>query len=112
MIMRTCLTCGTAPAPNEKTCPEGGGMNTTDDVGEAAELLRALKFEEEGVPVARALPDEDAVHVDVRVRPEFASAPRTMDPMMSLLVDLTPSGPPIVRAGGGPVAHVILLLDV
>jgi uncharacterized protein YegL len=43
---------------------------------------------------------------------EYASIPRSSDPIVNVLADITPVGPPVVRPGAGPVAHVILLLDL
>jgi hypothetical protein len=53
-----------------------------------------------------------ALRVDLSPRLEYPSAPRESDPMVHVLVDVTASGPPLLEAGSGPVAHVILALDL
>jgi uncharacterized protein YegL len=50
--------------------------------------------------------------MDLRPRLEYGAVPRAADPLVHLLVDVTPDGPPLMDAKTGPVAHVILALDL
>lgn len=61
-------------------------------------------------PGAFRHPDDLAVRIEPRY--EWGSAPAAADPVMSVLLTLTPDGPPLVADGTGPVAHVILAIDV
>lgn len=50
--------------------------------------------------------------VALRPQLEYATVPAEDDPIVHLLVDITPEGPSFLDPAKGPVAHVILLLDV
>ncbi len=70
-------------------------------------------------PTAEAAP-ASAGELDVRLaaRYEWGSAPAGTDPVMSVLLTLTPSGRPLALRGGSPAAsrgalvHVVLALDI
>jgi uncharacterized protein YegL len=70
------------------------------------ELLETLDSDETQ-PVRRR-----DVAVEIRMRAEYASVPRKADPIVHVLADITPTGPPLFGVHTGPVAHVILLLDL
>jgi uncharacterized protein YegL len=53
-----------------------------------------------------------ALDVTLDARFDVTSAPADNDPAVDLLVTLTPMGPPVLDAKAGPVAHVVLALDV
>ncbi len=50
--------------------------------------------------------------VEMEPRFEWGSAPGDSDPVMSVLLTLTPRGASLIDRGDGPVAHLILALDV
>ncbi len=53
-----------------------------------------------------------AVGVDISTELEFHTAPQDAGTVMHALVDLQPSGPSLVAPEEGPVAHVVLALDL
>ena len=86
---------------------------------EPAPTLPPLELEGDSEPVGPDVtapepafrhPDDLAVHIEPRY--EWGSAPASADPVMSVLLTLTPDGPPLVADGTGPVAHVILAIDL
>jgi uncharacterized protein YegL len=56
--------------------------------------------------------DDGELRVEIEPRFEWGSAPADSDPIMSVLLTLTPRGAPLVDRVDGPVAHLILALDV
>jgi uncharacterized protein YegL len=52
------------------------------------------------------------VRVSILPRLEYRSVPRTAEPLLHMLVDVTADGSSFLDAASGPVAHVILLLDL
>jgi uncharacterized protein YegL len=83
-------------------------------------MLEAEERAEDDVPTAQpisALPVEGPAaagptRLEIRCRLEHPSVPAASDPITHLLVDVTPGGAPFIDPKAGPVAHVILLLDV
>ncbi len=57
------------------------------------------------------LTDDGELRVRMEPRYEWGSAPADSDPVMSVLLTMTPEGAPLV-AGDGPAAHVILCVDL
>ncbi len=55
-----------------------------------------------------------ATRLDVRIAADFEiySAPREESPTVHALIDLEPAGPSLVDPADGPVAHVVLALDL
>ncbi len=53
-----------------------------------------------------------ALDVAIDARFDVVSAPADSDPAVDLLVTMTPLGPPILDRAAGPVAHLVLALDV
>ena len=98
--MPSCPLCGSARDSAESPCPRCDGPAPAKR-RDAPALMAA---EDSTAPAA--------LKVDVAPRLEYASVPRESDPMVHVLVDVTPSGPPLLEAGSGPVAHVILALDL
>src|SRR5262245_3131802 len=99
--MPSCPRCGTARASAEAPCsrcdggaparrPDAPGLMAADDTRHAA----------------------SALHIEVAPRLEYEYAPCESDPMVHVLVDVTASGPPLLDVAAGPVAHVILALDL
>ena len=78
-----CPTCGCDIAPPLTTCAACAG--STRKFGASVKLRHALEYE---------------------------SVPAGEDPVLHVLVDVTPEGPSFLDPADGPVAHVILLLDV
>ena len=88
------------------------------------EALRRFSTMVESSPLFAAEPatDElqvvepiDANHglmVGIEAKFELASAPADAEPIVNLLLTLTPAGPPAIDAASGPVAHIILALDL
>jgi uncharacterized protein YegL len=108
--MATCPTCGFQRPPGPRPCPRCAAAAPPQE-----DLVAALEFDEaEGVPVAEPITDEapGGVAVDLRARVEYAAVPRQADPLVRVLVDVTPAGRPAVDPASGPVAHVILALDL
>jgi uncharacterized protein YegL len=56
--------------------------------------------------------DEGEMSVRIEPRYEWGSAPADADPVMSVLLTVTPGGPPLVEGRKGAIAHVILALDL
>ncbi len=54
----------------------------------------------------------EGVEVAINPRYEFHSAPGEASPAVHVLLDMTPVGRPLVDADDGPIAHVILALDL
>jgi uncharacterized protein YegL len=78
--------------------------------GQATDLVEALEYDERTTPVSGSA--AGGLRVDIRPRLEFSGVPGRADPFINLLVDVTPEGPPFLDAASGPIAHVILLLDL
>lgn len=57
-------------------------------------------------------PGVDRRVLDIHPAFETPSAPTDEEPLVNLLVTLTPDGPPLLDRRAGPVAHVVLALDV
>lgn len=129
MVLATCPDCGFASEGLGLRCPS---CRTARAAAERAPTLEPLtldpddalgedtrggdawsRADQSRAERSRAGPGgDDDLRVDIRMRPEYASVPRSSDPIVNVLVDVTPTGPPVVRPGAGPVAHVILLLDL
>jgi uncharacterized protein YegL len=117
--MSTCPTCGSPRVSKDTPCfncaasngrgatSESSRILNVDDSG-APDLISALEFDERESTRSGA----DDVRVDIRPRLEYSAVPGQADPFVNLLVDITPSGPPLLDPATSPVAHVILLLDV
>jgi len=104
--MATCTSCGSPRPSAEAACPRCG----VAPQAEGSELLTALEFEETRAMDATAAAGRLAV--EIRPRLEYAGVPAASDPVVHLMVDVTPYGPPIAEPKSGPVAHVILVLDL
>jgi uncharacterized protein YegL len=79
------------------------------------DLVAALEFDEaQDVPVAEPLTEDSprSLAADLRVRLEYSSVPRQADPLVRVLLEVTPAGTPALDPSRGPVSHVILLLDL
>jgi len=98
--MPSCPLCGSPRDSAESPCPRCDGPAPAQR-RDAPALMAA---DDSGAP--------GALKVDVAPRLEYPLVPRESDPMVHVLVDVTPSGPPLLEAGSGPVAHVILALDL
>jgi uncharacterized protein YegL len=110
-----CPVCGIAPPPDAATLSaETTSLESEDATTD--DYVSLLEFEETQAAVASrpalvpAAPTE--VTVDVHPRLELPSVPAASDPMLHVLVDLTPHGASFLDPDTGPIAHVILLLDV
>lgn len=119
MVLPTCSICGSPRASRDAPCPRCSGGRSEDETLPVLDVQSALELEDDLAP--RGGDDlrgddfddvRDDVRVEIRTRIEYPSIPRTLDPIANVLVDITPHGPPVVRPGAGPVAHVILLLDL
>jgi uncharacterized protein YegL len=119
--MANCRSCGSPKEPGQPcescveipTTSQEDFSETTDALdAPTGELLKLLENEE--TRVAHSVDGSPAASVGVTIRPrlEFPSVPRGSDPIVRLLVDVTPDGPPFLDPRKEPVAHVILLLDV
>jgi len=116
--MTKCAQCGAAVGVGEKECARCEGRSPT----ESLELDSALKFmdasDDDGGDLVRALEHDErsglpgAVKIDIHPRLEYSAVPGRADPFVNLLVDVTPEGPAFLDAATGPVAHVILCLDL
>lgn len=52
------------------------------------------------------------LNVSIEAKFEVASAPADSEPIVHCLLSITPDGPPLLDRTAGPVAHVILALDL
>jgi hypothetical protein len=98
--MPSCPTCGTIRDSAAAPCPRCAAPAPAKR-RDAPALMAAG---DSGAPAA--------LRIEVLPRLEYPSVPRESDPMMHVLVDVTPSGPALLDSGAGPVAHVILALDL
>ena len=62
--------------------------------------------------VVEPLDPNHGLTVGIDARFEVASAPADAEPIVNLLLTLTPDGPPVLDAASGPVAHIVLALDL
>jgi uncharacterized protein YegL len=62
--------------------------------------------------VVQPIDPYQGLSVGVVARFEVASAPADAEPIVNLLLTLTPEGPPAVDPTSGPIAHIILALDL
>jgi uncharacterized protein YegL len=99
--MATCPSCGTERGSGAAPCRRCGAEAQAD-------LAAALAFDE----ARPASGDSRPLHLEIVPRLEFAAVPRDSDPMVHLLLDLEPSGDPVLDPSSGAVAHVILALDL
>ncbi len=98
----TCPTCRTNRDGRREPCPECGA---------GAPDVPALEVDEGLQTTSSHEPGSNGLRVAIDPRLEYASMPAQGDPVVGLLVQIRPEGPPALAAGG-PVAHVILLLDL
>jgi uncharacterized protein YegL len=65
-------------------------------------------------PISAATGCDASAALDIAMDARFdvASAPRDSDPAVDLLVTMTPLGPPLLDPRAGPVAHLVLALDL
>lgn len=132
--MATCPTCGSDRPAGDTKCPRCGGLPmstretsrddvTSDDLGSGTddlvitdEFRTLLEIEDRRAPspapAAPSGPVTGPTRLNVRARLEYASMPAQAEPVAHLLVDVHAEGPPYLDPASGPVAHVILLLDV
>jgi uncharacterized protein YegL len=62
--------------------------------------------------VLQPLDSGQALDIPMTAKFEVASAPADAEPIVNLLLTLNPDGPPVIDAATGPVAHVVLALDL
>ncbi len=104
--------------PAEPTRPERPRRRTPGRRGRAprrsADLAPPPVEEPEAAPIGLPIPDEPTPHAEIALsaRYEFTSVPADDPPLMGLLVQLDAIGEPLVEKGAGPVAHVVLALDL
>lgn len=113
-----CVRCGALPITaqdvDDETSDEFGSR--TDELVITDEFRTLLEFDEQRSPRSAAPTPagslDDPIRLTVRPRLEYASLPGQSEPVANLLVDVSAEGPPQLDPEKGPVAHVILLLDV
>ena len=138
--MASCPVCRSPRPLDSMACPKCGDpptMSITTDMAETTDdliapgddlgtLVDADETRVTAIPAPAASParsDVTVPHLEapaftgptrmtITPRLEYASVPAQGDPITHLLVDVTPEGPPFLDPRTGPVAHVILLLDV
>lgn len=118
--MANCPTCGFRLPWAEGRCPRcalrspAGGAAPRSEA-RTEDLVAALEYDESLQAPTGAVRNgtrTGALDVQVRHRLEYAAVPRDLDPVVRVLVELTPDGPPALDPRHGPVAHVILVLDL
>ena len=129
--MAKCNQCGTALPPPDTQCGrcelqrhEAAAIaafldDDDDDDGPAASEPPPRRARRPSVasaldvldPVARETAQE-GLSIALRPRFELHSAPADGAPVVHLLLDVEPTGAPLVDPEGGPVGHVLLALDV
>ncbi len=67
---------------------------------------------EQGLETLEPLDPLHGLAVGIDAKFEVASAPAEAEPIVNLLLTLTPDGPPIIDPASGPVAHIVLALDL
>ncbi len=123
---RRCSSCGARAAgyrgahdaespPRAKPRPKlvnPASKTKTADAPAANAAKPARKKVTVRVPVAKPPADGPHARLRLRARPEFSSVPGNEAPLMGVLVEIDAEGQPIVDRDAGPVAHVILVLDL
>lgn len=85
---------------------------TQDLVFVLADEEEAPEAEPVEVSAAGTAPEGSALEIEIEPRFEVHSAPVRGEPVVHTLVRIKPRGAPLVRREDGPVAHVILCLDL
>ena len=93
---------------NDLATPDPATLLRWDEVLAQSPVFEAV----EPLPVLTPVGGGPSVHVDIEARFEMASAPADAEPLVHLLLTMTPTGTPLREATAGPVAHVILALDL
>ncbi|MCG3134116.1 MAG: hypothetical protein HMLKMBBP_01402 [Planctomycetes bacterium] len=86
-------------------------------------VLEPMSADDSEAPVLRPVEfadDDESPDTTADIEPvvavtsscDIASAPRREEPIAHVLVTFSPAGPPVIDPKAGPVAHVILALDV
>ena len=93
-----------APRPDEALRQFSGVVDESPVFASAAE--------QGALHVLQPLDAERGLDVGIQAKFEVASAPADAEPIVNMLLTLNPDGPPVIDAATGPVAHVILALDL
>jgi hypothetical protein len=111
--MAKCGSCGAPRSSELGPCLLCGAARPTGRRPAEEDLVSLLRYDET-IPTAKPITSDadPQLTVDIRPRLEFDAVARNTDPAVHVLVDIAPDGPPFLNAADGPVAHVILLLDV
>lgn len=114
--MPNCSSCGAPTEAPNRTCRACGEDTTRGDLRDVTDELPppADEFSDLlALDEMRQSGDGDMpIPLRIETRLEYAAAPRSAEPIVHLLVDVTPEAPAGPREHDRPVAHVILLLDV
>jgi uncharacterized protein YegL len=93
--------------PSRRAAPAGPVVAPLDTPRPVVQPIQAA------APVVEPVtPNADARRLDIESVFEVPSAPAADEPVVGLLVTLTPDGPPLLDPKVEPVAHVILALDL
>lgn len=118
-LKRTLSKGGAGRAPASKAPVSGRRRTKKRDVGiETAELPTVTKPRKRKsvrvarVPTAPAAGDGPHAELRVEILPEYDAVPGGEAPIVGALVEIEATGDPIVDRQAGPVAHVILAIDV
>jgi uncharacterized protein YegL len=95
------------PAPPRRQPPTGEVLQRY-----SAMLDESPVFAGSDVQVLRPLDPAHGLAVDIDAKFEAPSAPADAEPVTHLLLTITPEGPPLLDPASGPVAHVVLALDI
>jgi len=103
-------TSASIPDPDQ-----GPGHRTVEIPRAGFELDDGAATGREAAPTAQPRPLATPIgelNVQIEPRFEWSSAPASSDPVMSVLLTLTADGAPLLDRADGPVAHLVLALDV
>jgi uncharacterized protein YegL len=101
-----------AEAPSRKRAPSPGeALKRFSPMVEQSPVFAPARGSGD-VPVVQPADPYQGLSVGVTARFEVASAPADAEPIVNLLLTLAPEGPPLIDPATGPIAHIILALDL
>src|SRR5207245_2595525 len=93
-------------APSRRPPKPGEALERFSHIVDSSPVF--AESETKDLPEIAPINDPQAgLSVEIEARYEMRSAPAAAEPVVHLLLSLTPSGPPLLDPAGGPVAHVI-----
>ena len=99
-------------APSRKRAPSPGeSLRRFSSMVEQSPLFATPRAAGD-LQVVQPIDPYQGLAVGVVARFEVASAPADAEPIVNLLLTLTPEGPSVIDPASGPIAHIVLALDL